>query len=224
MNINEFRSVINHYKGFQKLDRYKLRFAVPPCLEGYLGSGGTKEPPLETVRFIEFFINMADLPGLGLATRPINRYGYGVSEKKPAFAVFTDIMLNILIDGKSTHLEFFHHWISAIFNFQFFNTITSSIQVVKEKVVDVYEVTYKKDYAVEAFITLYDVHGKETYTLVFRDFFPTLIPETKVAWEQTQNIINLVVMFSFTDWYIKPIEEDIAQTVPEYKTREFPIK
>ncbi len=188
-DISQFRAVIYQGNGLQKISKYRVRFPPPPFAQ------------INDVRYLEFYCNMADLPGVQLATRPIVRYGYGTSEKKPMFAAFNDCMMNFYADGNAHNLGFFHDWLIFINNFQMPQTILNG-----NNFSGVYELAYKSEYAVDAEVALFEEDGTESYVIMMRDFFPTVIPETKLSWEQG-GIMNIIVMFSFTDWYLKSAQE-----------------
>jgi hypothetical protein len=210
-NISDFRAIMFDYKGPAKLDRFNLRFPVPPCLGDTVSNDNV---PLGLAgRFMEFFCNSADIPGVGLATRNIVRYGYGASEKKPVFPVFNDVWMQFLNDSGSINLSFFQTWLTSICQSQFFSTIEGSPRPIQafqgqKNNTDVYELTYKEDYAVDAQLRLYDAHDQEKYIIVMRDFFPVLIPETKLSWDNVNSVFQLVVMFSYTDWYLMKPNQD----------------
>ena len=197
-NISEFRSVIFNRQGLSKLDRFRLRMPIPATLAAMQLSQGTIQ---DTNRFMEFFCNTTDLPGVALATENITRYGYGSFEKKPHFAIFNDVMLTFLNDSKSQNLQYFQQWMASIVDFKFppNQTVAGGTN---ETGAGMFELNYKRDYAVDASLTLLNDHDDEMYIIVMRDFFPTMIPETKMAWETTNQFFQLVVMFSFTDWYL----------------------
>jgi len=152
---------------------------------------------------------MTDLPGVAMATRPVIRYGYGVSEKKPMFPAFSDIMMNFYADGNQVNLKFFHEWMNCICNFDFSGTIQSTRKVTGIDT-NLYEVAYADEYKVDTVVSLWEEDGKESYRMTLRDCFPSAIPETKLSSEQGQ-IMQIIVNFSFTDWFLMPI---IDQPLP----------
>jgi hypothetical protein len=216
-NISDFRAIMFDYEGPAKLDRFKLRFPVPPCITN-AGYDGIPFP--QAGRFMEMFCNSVDLPGMGLATRNIVRYGYGASEKKPVFPIFNDVWMQFLNDAGSINLVFFETWMTSICQSQFFSTIQgSNIPIAAfqggTNRSQVYELTYKEDYAVDAVLTLYDTHDKERFNIVLRDFFPVMLPEVKMSWDNVNAVFHFVVMFSYTDWSLqKPEQDDQGQQPP----------
>jgi hypothetical protein len=197
-NIAEFRAVVFDYGGLQGLDRFQLRFPLPPSLSQFEVADQSTTMN-DAVRFMEFFCNTADLPGVGVATRNIVRYGYGASEKKPVFPVFNDVMLTFYNDNSDVNLQVFQQWMASIVNYKFNRSIIDSQSALGY---DVYDLTYKAEYAVDAQLTLFDEHGTPQYTVAMRDFYPIMIPETKLAWESSNQFMQIVVMFTFTDMYL----------------------
>lgn len=213
-NISDFRAIMFDYQGPAKLDRFNLRFPVPPCITN--AKTAESIPMSEAGRFMELFCNSVDLPGMGLATRNIVRYGYGASEKKPVFPMFNDVWMQFLNDSASVNLTFFQTWITSINQSQFYNTINESSLPIpafqgQKNRTDIYELSYKEDYAVEAQLRMYDAHDTERYVIHLRDFYPTVIPETKLAWDNVNSVFQLIVMFTFTDWYMMPPAQDEQQ-------------
>jgi hypothetical protein len=189
-NISEFRSTVIAAKGFQRTNRFRVRLPVPPILA-----------QTDATRYLEYYCNTADLPGVALATRPIVRYGYGSHEKKPVFSLFNDIMLTFLNDTGNENLIFFQTWMQSINNFRFDKTIADT-----NRGSAVYELSYKEEYVVDAEISLIDTHGDIQYTMRFHDFYPIGIAETKMQWEPTPTMMSIVVMFTFVDWWIDTTE------------------
>jgi len=227
--MNQFRSYVYDYEGFQKLSKFTLRFQVPQCLQ----NGWTPRvnlplpksrvqgaPPRgiparksisETTRGLEFFCQAADLPGVGMATRPIVRYGYGVVEKKPMCPLFNDMTAIFLADANHVNLKFFHEWIGCIVNYDFSSTILSQRNPTGIPT-NLYEVAYTDEYKVEAQFSAWDEAGNETYRMIFRDIFPSAIPESKFSAEHGQ-LMQIIVMFCYTDWYLMPPSEEMQETV-----------
>lgn len=209
-NIAQFRSIVDGYNGFQKLNRYRIR--IPPAL-GLMGQTSlvNNYPVRGTLTYLEYFCNTVDLPGVALITRQINRYGYGPLEKKPIAPLFNDIMMTFYNDGINANLNLFHDWFKLISNFNMSHGITSTTP----RGVDVYELHYKIDYAVDAEITLFDNAGRALYTMVMRDFYPIMIPDTKMSMEPQPTVMQIVVNFTYMDWYLKKPEDGSSVPPPD---------
>jgi hypothetical protein len=206
-DINEFRSVVYAFEGFQKINKFLVRFPVPPCIGNVV---------LPVVRSLEFFCQSIDLPGVQAAQRPVVRYGYGVAEKKPMFVGFSDVMLSFLADGNHYNLMFFQWWMNSIFNFNFSRTINDVVETSGYDT-HLYELAYAPEYKVEVEILLWDEHGKETLRMVLRDCYPSAIIDQKMDME-TGQFMKMVVMFCFTDWYLRaPVEEPPAALMPSIR-------
>lgn len=190
--IGDFVSAANSVKGFQRLNRYRVRFSTPPGLFNQR-SVNSQIPANEVNRLMEFWCNTADLPGAALLARPIVRYGFGASQKKPTAPLFNDMMMTFYGDSRNTNLNFFHDWKNLIVNFDDATPKTGQ---------DIYELSYKAEYAVQCMMTLFDQAGNETYSVIMRDLYPVLIPETKMSMDPQPTVMQIVVLFTYFDWYI----------------------
>lgn len=174
-------------------------FPIPAGLQGNQESVNG-QGVLDTVRYMEYWTNTTDLPGVSLLTRPINRYGYGGSEKKPIVPIFNDIMMTFYNDSGSVNLQFFHDWFKLVSNFNLKDGVNSTFDTQNYKTAP-WELSYKGDYTVDPEIILYDIAGDPQYTIKMRELYPISIPETKMVWEPQPTIMQIVVMFTYYDWY-----------------------
>lgn len=219
--INTFRSVV---RGFQKLEHYRVRFPYPSLMLSDTYQTGTKN----TVPFLEFLSDTVILPGVAMGTRPINRYGYGPSEKKPVFPQFSEVMMTFYADQEADILTFFQAWMNSIFNFNMQGGIsnlatqnTPSIPYVAAGGQDAYEVSYKDDYAVDAWLTLLDNSENVIHTTYLRQCYPIHIADTQLGWGLTNDVMRVSVYFAFNDWYIvtgdpdSPVQTTAPLTSPQ---------
>lgn len=193
-NINDFRS--NTGNGFQKLEHYRIRFPIPILLN----TPGSLNFTTNTLRSLEYYADSVDLAGVNLATRQIVRYGYGTSEKKPIAATFNDLMVTFYSDANGDNLLFFRTWLNAIANFNMSKgiqdpSVTENVGIVS------YELEYKDNYAVDAWLTQFDISGNITSSMTLRELYPVHITETKLGYALTQDIMRITVIFAITDWY-----------------------
>lgn len=195
-DITEFRSAVTN---FQKLHHYRMRFPYPPLCQTIYG------PTFAIDRKLEFFTNTIDWPGVALKMRPINRYGYGHSENKPVAAQFNQIMITFYADSDADNLSFMHAWFNSIYNFdlsQGVNPLSLSGSISPfAKIGSPMELAYADEYKVDGWLTLYDTSETAVYTVYFREMFPMHIPEIKMDWSLTNQIAQITVLFSYTDWY-----------------------
>lgn len=201
-NINQFRSVANINEGFQKTSKYLLRIHGPPGLITDFKSRNTGGNLANANRNLEFYCYSADLPGMALATRNIVRYGYGASEKKPFAPMYQDVMMTFYADGNEINLQFFHDWFKLISHNGMMVSIGDREQINSVRSAP-YELAYRDEYVVDkAFLRLFDEHGHPKYEMQMRDFYPIAIPHTKLDWTPSQQVMSVVVIFTFTDWII----------------------
>lgn len=190
--IGNFVSAANAVKGFQRLNRYRVRFATPLGLLNRKSVNG-QIPSTTTNSLMEFWCNTADLPGSAVLAQPFVRYGFGVAEKMPTSPLFNDMMMTFYNDSRNNNLNFFHQWKNIICNFDDATPVAGQ---------EIYELSYKGDYMVDAYLTLFDTAGHETYTMVMRQLYPVLIPETKLSMDPQPTVMQIVVLFTYVDWYI----------------------
>lgn len=200
MNIADFRAKLGEVNGLAKLNKYRVRFPIPNKLFGQTQEGQDRSVS-DIVQYMEYFTNSVDLPGTQLITNVVSRYGYGPVEKKPVAPLFNDVMMEFFNDGKSSHLGFFQGWINLITNFN----MSDGISAKGFNNMDVGELSYKWEYAVDCEIDLYDNSGERIHTTVLRDCYPNMIADTKLSADPQPTFMKLVVQFNYFDWYRKPV-------------------
>lgn len=166
--------------------------------------GNEKESELiSTNRDLEFWCEGTNIPGIGLATHPVLRYGYGAVEKKPASPSFNDVNFSIIGDGKADNWTFFKSWISMINNFDLRNGINPDTVNTKiaGKSQSPYELAYKYEYASDVNILVFDDTGKSTFDIILRDAYPIFLGDIQLNWSDNNTIMKIPVSFTFQDWY-----------------------
>jgi hypothetical protein len=197
MNISDFRAKLSNINGLQKLNKYRVRFNIPNKLFGL--TNGTRNTT-DIVQYMEYFTNSVDLPGSYLIEGVVQRYGYGPAEKKPIAPAFNDSMMEFFNDGKSSHLDFFQDWMNLIVNYNMKDGITG----VGLNGMNVYEVAYKWEYAVDCMIDLYDTSGQRVHTTVLRECYPNMIVDTKLSADPQPTFMKIGVQFNYFDWHRIP--------------------
>lgn len=156
---------------------------------------------LDTVRYFEFFCESTDLPGISLLTRPITRYGYGASQKKPSSPIFQDIMMVFNNDSQNVNLQFFQAWFGLISQFNLSQGVNSTVTT-NNISTGCWEIAYLGEYAIDPIITLYDTAGDTQYSITLRQCYPILMPHTKLSWENGQSVMKIQVMMTYFDWFL----------------------
>ena len=195
LNIETFRQQVA--PGFQKLSKYLVRFPIPPILST-LGGVTAGSYYYNALSKMEFYATMIDLPGAGVGTTNIVRYGYGASEKQPFAPLFDDIQMTFYNDVNSNNLTYFQGWLSRIQNFN----MSGGINNTNLSGISPYEGYYKDDYAVDPWVILLSETGEEQVVYRVRKLFPVQIFNTRMAWA-AKDIMGVSVYFNFMDWYIE---------------------
>lgn len=188
-NVQEFRSVIESKKGLMRNNRFLVSIPSPRKLRGKLGT---------SERDMELFCKAAPLPGIGILTQDIYRYGYGPIERMPYGTVFNDVMLEFYIDADSMVRGWFRNWINLIVNPSMGQGIDTENKVTGFKS---YEFSYKEDYQVDIRITAFSPEGKAAINVVICDAYPNYIGETHQSWEDKNTNMVTPISFTYRDWY-----------------------
>lgn len=135
-----------------------------------------------------------EIPGVGIRTGFINRYGVGNITKYPTAAGYTDITLQFLCDSESQIHFFWYSWMNMVSNFvnpqSFFNISTRQ-----------YTLNYKDDYVADLQVNKYDESGKVAYTCYISRAWPVAINATKLSWRDNSKT-KITVSLTYDEWYI----------------------
>lgn len=196
-NVNNFRAELSK-KGVMKNNKFFVRMYSP---RGFSNSGNRDAALLasDTVRFLEFWCEGTNIPGVSLSTTEIRRYGYGAMEKKPYVTLSNDITMSFIGDAKGIIWAYFQNWIKLIVNYDMRNGITGSTGILRNQ--KPFELAYKDDYAVDIHISVFDDVGNESIHVVLRDAYPTFVGDIQLNWGDTNSLMRVPVTFSFFDWY-----------------------
>jgi hypothetical protein len=192
-NLATFKAKIES-RGVQRNNKFIMRFNAPQALIDEIGFSGEATSFQEVNRDLEFWCDGASIPAIMMTMRQIFRYGYGAIEKKPVSPLFTDITFSVLNDSKnSQNLRFFQQWMVFINNFDFRDPMSDDSPV--------FELRYKKEYAVDINLFLFNEAGTPVYAITMREAFPVNVNEMPVNWADNANPQRIPVTFSFHDWY-----------------------
>ncbi len=192
-NIADFQANIAQ-TGFLHPSKYMVRFNIPL---GMQGAGELNTAMSSTARALEYYCDVANMPGLLINTHDHRRYGYGPTEKKPHAPLFNDAQFIFMSDGDGAIWTFFSQWLRLVLNYE------SPKGIREERDMGVYEVNYKDQYVSDIEVTMFDMHGKEKLCTVLRDAFPIAIGDLPLAWMDTNQIVRIPVTITFFDWYNK---------------------
>jgi hypothetical protein len=123
-NIQEFKSVLDGNRGLLRNNRFLVEFPPPRKLQDTLNQGLSQ--PFGNV--LSFYCKGAPLPGIGILTSDVYRYGYGPIERKPYGTVVNDAMMHFYVDGNNQVRRWFRQWVRLIVNADMKDGIRFEIQ------------------------------------------------------------------------------------------------
>jgi hypothetical protein len=188
-NIQEFRSEVDN-RGMMRTNKFLVDFPVPPKLAPGILTGGS--------RSLSMYCKSAPLPGIGLLTQDIYRYGYGPIERRPYGTVVNDIMFQFYVDGDNLIRGWFRNWIRLIINPDSAKGINSTFTLTGQ---NAYELSYKEDYAADIRITSFTPEGTPKISVVLIEAYPNFVGDVVQDWDHKQQNMILPVAFTFRDWY-----------------------
>lgn len=194
-NINNFKSVVAQKNGLQRTNKFLAQFPIP---QGMLVQSDNNTKYRQTARFLEYFCEATNFPGVALNVHEVRRYGYGSFEKRPHAPQFTDVNFTFISDGKGEIWTFFQQWLKLTINYDLRNGISGSTGVRGMKPFDV---NYKSDYVSDVRVTSFADNGDKAITSILREAYPIFVGDIQVNWSDTNNIMRIPVTFTFADWY-----------------------
>lgn len=195
-NVNDFRAEVNK-KGILKNNKFFVRMYAP---RGFANSGSPEALTLSnTVRFLEFWCEATNIPGVSLNTTEVRRYGYGNIEKKPYVTMNNDITMSFIGDADGTIWTYFQQWLRLIVNYDMRNGIINPTGILPNQAP--FELAYKEDYAVDIHISVFDDMGNESIHVVLREAYPIFVGDIQLNWGDTNSLMRVPVTFTVYDWY-----------------------
>jgi hypothetical protein len=175
--------------GWLSSSKFIVRFSPPAILSN---SGNITE-------ILSIRAEDCRLPGVTYMATDVNRYGLGPMQKMPYNVQFTDTSISFISDKNGTLYKYFYTWMNSIVDFSGTNNVYGK-----------YETEYKDNYSTTISIDIYDNSGSKIQTVTFRDAFPISFNEIPLSWNQSSQLLKMVVNFSFRDWLI----EDVPLNAP----------
>jgi hypothetical protein len=182
-DINAFKSNVNARGGFQPSNKFRVLFNAPRLMQ-------TQQ---SVAREMRFWMPKAPIPGVKLKLHSVYRYGYGLIETKPIAPIFTSVVFMINADAEGKNWKFFKDWVSVICDFNLRTGMTTGNMT--------YEIPYKADYVVDMSMVTYDNDGREIQSIVYREAYPSMIPDINHSWSNKNLFTSFPVEITFVDWY-----------------------
>lgn len=198
-NLNTFRSNLNKNNGLLKNNKFMVRMYAP---QGFKNSRAQELN--ETARFMEFWCESANIPGVSLNVNEVRRYGYGTIEKKPYASLNNDINMSFLGDAKGAIWTYFQQWLRLIVNYDMRRGIFAETGMMPGQ--SPFLMSYKDDYAVDIYLYVFDDRNNEIFRIVLRDAYPIFVGDVQLNWGDTNSLMRIPVTFTVYDWYNDKIE------------------
>jgi hypothetical protein len=189
-DVQEFKSVIQDF-GLMRNNKFLVQFALPPKLTSVLSETNSGQ-------ILSMFCKAAPLPGIGILTQDIYRYGYGPIERRPYGTVVNDIMFHFYVDGSNIIRKWFRNWIRIIINPDSAKGINSTFPLTGQ---NAYEVGYKEDYAVDVRVVLFTPEGLPKISVTLIEAYPNYIGDIHQDWDDRNTNMLLPISLTFRDWY-----------------------
>lgn len=209
-NIDTFRNQIAN-KGYLTNNKFEVIVTSPPMmvggvfsnllnlnLGGLLGSVGDLVSAASVTSQLRYRIDQIRAPGISLTSADTARFGVGTTEKMPFTSQFNEISISMTSDGYGDIWQFWYNWIRGIHEF----TGTTSSLIGVGTSLPSYSVEYKNNYATTIELVIYDVYGKPALKIDLFEAFPVSIRDVPLSWGDQNNLMNINVGISFTDFTI----------------------
>lgn len=194
-NVNTFRANINKNGGLLKNNKFLVRMYSP---QGF-NSSQEAQTLSQTARFMEFWCESVNIPGVSLNVNEVRRYGYGTIEKKPYASLNNDITMSFLGDAQGSVWTYFQQWLRLIVNYDMRRGINAATGIADGQ--SPFELTYKEDYAVDIYLYVYNDMGDEILRIVLREAYPIFVGDIQLNWGDTNSLMRVPVTFTVFDWY-----------------------
>lgn len=181
-SIEEFRSALHAHDSILPTNLF---------LVSVYGSGAASSSALDS-RVFSSFAMATELPGLSLAVDENIRLGIGPIERFPHAAVFDDLTLTFLGDGKGYIMSRLQHWINNIVEFK--NPGAGPISTSYHKV------SYKDDYSSTIEIVVYNTTSDKIMVYRFYEAYPYRLSPVEMSWANQNDIMMIASRFHFTNW------------------------
>jgi hypothetical protein len=186
-NIETFKSEINKRSGIMKNNKFLMRFTPPSMFQG--GPNDSQE----VVRSVEYWCDATSLPGYQLMMGDTRRWTYGPHEKRPFGPNIVSLQTVFISDANGDMLTFFHSWLNNIIPHYVSKGFTAEADGANGMMP--YEVRYKKNYAVDIEIFVYQESGLPILHYKIKEAFPSHIMEIPVSWDSMNHFMKFQVTF-----------------------------
>jgi hypothetical protein len=207
-NVANFASNIARY-GTLQTNKFEVRFYDRGAVE--LGLGATtaetimnnlnlsdieKQSFREGRSILDKRVDSVKLPGATIDTYESRRYGVGPNIKVGTNIRMEPFSISVMADKEYSLYKYFYTWLNAVFDFSGSTTNNRFPS---------YTTTYKKEYIMDAEVSVYENTGQPKINYRFFDCFPVGITDPSLSWRDNNNLLKFDVTFAYTDWEINKV-------------------
>lgn len=163
----------------------------------------------ETLDFVNNRADTFSIPGIGMATSDIKRYGYGPNERKPYAPIYTDVNFSFISDSDGRIHKFFYLWMNSIVNHHKRYAINAE-DILSDNAAP-YEVEYKDDYKADIIVYVYDDTGNAVSEVTLHDAYPIFISDIQYSWNDVDSLVRVPISFTYYNWSIRNVEDGVIR-------------
>lgn len=199
-NVDEISAELSR-SGILRNNKFLVQFPMPLSLR----QTTTFAQLSDTNNVLSLYCEGASLPGIGLLTEDIRRYGYGPNEKKPFAPQFTDMNLTFRGDAGGNVWAFMNAWMRCAVNYEYRTGMNTANGPVPNQFP--HEVGYKFDfdnqegYATDTTVSVFDESGTEAVRVILREAYPIFVGDIPLNWSTRSDYMRIPVTLAFFDWY-----------------------
>lgn len=218
-NISSFKTNIQDY-GYVQTNKYEV-YVRPPnvLLNSSILNFNTEASVSNIIKLLKFRTEEVYLPGIGIQSADVSRYGIGPTQKFPFNAQFNEIRLTLVSDGYSQIWQFWHHWLRNVFQFNGTDGNVAGNRIAT------YTADYKDNYSTIIQIIIYDNLGNPVQKVNLYEAFPTVMKEIPITWKENNELIKFNISLAYKEF---TLEGSVLQPVtplpqgPEIETTNLP--
>lgn len=142
-------------------------------------------------------IDSIRLPSVMIDTYETKRYGIGPNIKSATNVRFEPFSMSLLIDENFHLHKLFQKWLNMVFDFSG-RIQTSGTQ----GLIPLYLSSYKRNYATEIDVKIYNNNGTVKALYKFYQAFPIGITNPSLSWRDNNSLFKFDISFAYTNWSI----------------------
>jgi hypothetical protein len=212
-SIQKLKSnVLSSMQGISSTSRFLVTITAPNCFNSAGGEqvaatdseqaevlGDSAQSGFSRV-YLPFLCSSVNLPGFNVDTQDIYHYGYGYRSKMPSGQIFPDVTCTFYGDSRLLSKNFFTKWLQSIVNFNGAAPMNGTTTSNGAAPFEIYYKEGERGYQTTIDITLFDVRSETVATYKLHNAFPVSVSDVSLAWENSDQIYQFTVTFSYDFW------------------------